>query len=140
MVVLGNKLGKQISHVVVPTSRQPVPVDKVSGCCLMLRSEFLRRNGYFDEGVFLYCEEPILSEKVRRARGRIVFQPRLLAVHAHEQKSKGIPSRNMLRYVDSRRYFTLHYANHRRIAKLGLSLSYVLLKWAHRIRLQLFGN
>lgn len=137
VVVLRNMLGRPISHVVVPASDHPVTVLKVSGCCLMLRTAFLRGNGYFDEGVFLYCEEPILSEQVRRARGRIVFQPRLMAVHAHEKKSKGNPSRNMLRHIESRSYFIRHYANYSPSATFGLSVSYALLKLAHRIRLRL---
>jgi GT2 family glycosyltransferase len=137
VVVLRNKVGKPISHVAVPAGEQPVTVQKVSGCCLMLRTGFLRDNGYLDEGVFLYCEEPILSEQVRRARGRIVFQPRLEAVHAHQKKSKGSPSRNMLRHIESRQYFIRHYANRGPLAKFGLSVSYALLKLAHRIRLRL---
>jgi GT2 family glycosyltransferase len=136
-VVLRNALGKPISHVSVPQGRQPVPVQKVSGCCLMLRTDFLRSNGYLDEGVFLYCEEPILAEQVRRAHGRIVFEPRLQAVHAHKKSSKGNPSRNMLRHIESRMYFIRRYANHGSIAQFGLSLSYALLKLAHRIRLRL---
>lgn len=137
VVVLRNRLGKPISHVVVPAGDQPVAVEKVSGCCLMLRTDFLRSNGYFDEGVFLYCEEPILSEQVRRVRGRIVFQPRLKAVHAHVKTSKGNPSRNMLRHIESRNYFIRYYARHGPVAKLGLSVSYALLKLVHRIRSRL---
>ena len=140
LVALRNKFGKPISHVLTPAGEQPVPVEKVSGCCLMLRSDFLRDNGYLDEGVFLYCEEPILAAQVRRAHGLIVFDPRLLAVHAHEKRSKGIPSRNMLHYIESRRYFTRRYSRHGRIARLGLSFSYGLLKVAHGIRLKLGGG
>jgi GT2 family glycosyltransferase len=136
-VVLRNMVGRPISHVAVPAGEQAVAVQKVSGCCLMLRTSFLRDNGYLDEGVFLYCEEPILSEQVRRVRGRIVFQPRLKAVHAHQKKSKGNPSRNMLWHIESRQYFIRHYANRGQIAKFALSVSYALLKLAHRIRLRL---
>lgn len=139
VVVFRNRLGKPISHVVVPDGESPVAVEKVSGCCLMLRTDFLRGNGYFDEGVFLYCEESILSEQVRRIRGRIVFEPGLKAVHAHEKTSKGNPSRNMLRHIASRSYFIRHYTNHGPIAKFGLQVSYALLKIAHRIRLRLLS-
>jgi GT2 family glycosyltransferase len=137
LVALRNKLGKPISHVAVPSGHDPVAVAKVSGCCLMLRTDFLRSNGYLDEGVFLYCEEPILSAKVRRARRSLVFDPRLVAVHAHEKKSKGNPSRNMLRHIESRTYFIRNYADHGPVARFGLSLSYGLLKVVHCIRLRL---
>jgi GT2 family glycosyltransferase len=136
VVVLRNALGRPVSHVSLPPGELPVPVEKVSGCCLMLRTDFLRSNGYLDEGVFLYCEEPILAEQVRRARARIVFQPRLRAVHAHRKGSKGNPSRNMLRHIESRMYFIRRYARHGPIAQFGLVLSYALLKLAHRIRLR----
>jgi len=135
---LRNKLFKPSSHVVLPPGNQPAAVRKVSGCCLMLRLDFLRGNGYLDEGVFLYCEEPILAEKVRRAGGHIVFQPHLLAVHAHRKSIKGNPSRNMLQHIKSRCYYLRHYSNYRPIARACLFVSYALLRFAHLIRLRFF--
>ena len=39
--------------------------EKVSGCCLLLRMDFMQNIGFFDENVFLYSEESILAKQVK---------------------------------------------------------------------------
>ena len=68
-----SRIFKKISHVIPVTKESVIAVPKVSGCCLMLRMSFLRQINYLDERVFLYCEEPILSAKVKRADAKIVY-------------------------------------------------------------------
>jgi len=59
-------------------------VPKICGCCFMVKMSFLRDINLFDEGVFLYSEEPILAKQVRNMGGEIVFTPFKRAIHAHQ--------------------------------------------------------
>lgn len=34
------------------------------GCCMLLRNSAMQETGYLDEETFLYCEEPILAERL----------------------------------------------------------------------------
>lgn len=39
--------------------------DSVNGCCFMIKANFLKSIGYFDEGTFIYCEELLLGQQVK---------------------------------------------------------------------------
>jgi GT2 family glycosyltransferase len=119
---------------VIPTADAPVEVPKVSGCCLMLRSDFLERIGNFDEHVFLYCEEPILSAQVRQLNGRILYVPSLRAVHAHVKSEKGSVARRMLQYIESRRYYLTNYSGYGALRRKLLLASYAALALVYRVR------
>lgn len=66
--------------------RDPLPeevtaIDVVSGAfMLMRRADFLAIGG-FDEGYFLHVDDIDLCNRVTQAGGRVLFQPRALAVH-----------------------------------------------------------
>lgn len=118
----------------------PTPVDKsvavpkVSGCCLMLRMSFLKSTDYLDQNVFLYCEEPILSARVRMRGGAIIYVPTLSAVHAHVRSEKGNASQRMLLFIKSRKYYLKHYSGYQWWKLRTLDLSYCALTMLHKIR------
>jgi GT2 family glycosyltransferase len=87
-------------------------VEKVSGCCLLVRIEFLRTVGFFDENVFLYCEEAILGVQVRRLGLKITYAHDLEAVHAHVSSAKGDPTWRVSQWIRSRRYYHAHYSGY----------------------------
>ena len=95
-------------------------VEKVSGCCMMLRLDFLIKTGLLDENVFLYCEEPILTSKVRDQKGEIVFNPNIVAVHAHESPKNKRNYKSTLAFVRSRVYYIKRYSNYNLIQKTML--------------------
>jgi GT2 family glycosyltransferase len=72
-------------------SSKPQLVEKVSGACFLIRMDFLRHIGFFDEKVFLYCEESILSSQVRRLGWHMMMDPCLYAIHAHRTNIKNDP-------------------------------------------------
>jgi GT2 family glycosyltransferase len=82
-------------------------VEKVSGCCMMIKSSFLRQDGLFDENTFLYSEEPILAYRVRAAGGRIVYMPDAHVRHIHCSTRLGI--RQYREFITSRIYFLKKY-------------------------------
>ncbi len=72
-----------------PLFSKPQRVEKVSGACFLIRTDFLLQIDYFDETVFLDCEEAILSAQVQRAGWNMMMDPRRHALHAHSSMAKG---------------------------------------------------
>jgi hypothetical protein len=83
---------------------------KVSGCCLLLRLDYLAALGYFDERVFLYCEEAILSRQVERAGKRMYYLADVQAVHRHIKSAKGDPRPRFRAWRRSRLYYIKNYS------------------------------
>jgi GT2 family glycosyltransferase len=103
--------------------RRTSDVEKVSGCCLLLRTEVLRELGFFDETVFLYCEEAILAAQLRRLGRKIVYMPELEAVHAHKVSAKGDSARRTSQWIRSRRYYHLNYSEYGPVRRFLLAVS-----------------
>ena len=102
---------------------------KVSGCCFMIRISFLEEINFFDEKVFLYCEEAILSRQVDLAGKRMYYLATAQAVHRHVKSDKGDPVKRFKVWGKSRCYFINRYSKDhwfgKQIAKLSMRL-YVL--------------
>lgn len=113
---------------------KPIPVPKVSGCCMLLRMSFLKSTNHLDERVFLYSEEAILSAKVKRAHGKIIFAPSLSAIHAHVATAKGNPARRMAFFIQSRVYYLYEYSGYAAWKLVMLDISYRALNLVHKIR------
>lgn len=90
---------------------------KVSGCCLMIRMSFISSIGFFDENVFLYCEESILSRQVEYAGKKMYYLADTQAVHAHIKTSKGNPGPRFKYWRNSRLYFIERYSGDCRLGK-----------------------
>lgn len=137
---LFKKFKQSVSYVLPIKSPTAIVVPKVSGCCFMINMSFLTKTNYLDEGVFLYCEEPILSARVRILRGNIIYVPWLSAVHAHIKSEKANASSRVLLSIKSRLYYLKHYSGYG-IAKLMLlKFSYAALAMLHRIKLLVANN
>lgn len=102
---------------------------KVSGCCFMIRMSFLKSINFFDEKVFLYCEEAILSRQVEMNGKKMYYLVAAQAVHRHVKSEKGDPVKRFKAWGKSRCYFIDKYSGWpwlaRQIAKLSMRM-YVL--------------
>lgn len=111
---------------------------KVSGCCLLVRMDFMKRIGYFDERVFLYCEEAILSRQVERCGMTMHYIADVQAIHAHVKNEKGDPIMRFGHWRKSRVYFIDNYSEDccfgRMMAKLSMGIYVVLMTMALRIK------
>lgn len=111
---------------------------KVSGCCLMVRLDFIQQIGFFDKNVFLYVEEAILSRQVERAGRKMYYTAETTAVHAHVKSEKGDPVRRFKAWRDSRIYFIKHYSGDgwmgRQISILSIKMYTWMLILAKTIR------
>ncbi|RKE79225.1 glycosyltransferase family 2 protein [Rhizobium sp. AG855] len=123
-----------------PKPGRPTGNDKLSGCCFLVRSTFLERIGYFDENVFLYCEEAILAEQVRRAGLNSVYTGEISAVHAHRTAEKGDPVRRLSLWAQSRRYYHARYRGTGRASLVALRISYGVMLAMARMRAWVQGG
>ncbi len=60
---------------------EPLHVEALSGCCLMLRTDVLREIGAFDEEMFCYFEEVDWEYRARKAGWSIGFVPIESIIH-----------------------------------------------------------
>lgn len=86
--------------------------EKVSGCCLLVRMDFIKSIGFFDENVFLYCEEPILAKQVEYSGKRIYYLYDAKAVHYHLECQKGKVKPRMRAMFKSRNYYLRKYSGY----------------------------
>ncbi|MCK9504235.1 MAG: glycosyltransferase family 2 protein [Porticoccaceae bacterium] len=97
--------------------------DKLSGSCFLISSKFLKEIDFFDEGVFLYCEESILSSRIKDLGLKIVYNGHLSARHMHDASVKGDQFRRLSIWSSSRRYFLENYSGYGYFSRLMLGAS-----------------
>ena len=84
----------------------------LSGCCFLVRMEFLKTCGFFDENVFLYCEEAIFAKQIQRAGMKLYYTDETYAVHRHIKAEKGNPYKRLKIMCDSRDYKNKYYSDY----------------------------
>ncbi len=62
-------------------------VDWMIGSCLMIRADFYRRVGGFDERFFMYFEDTDLCRRAWRSGLRVVYLPEAVVIHDHARGS-----------------------------------------------------
>lgn len=109
--------------------------EKVSGCCFFISKEFLKKNNYLDESVFMYCEEPILAKSVAKLGYKVLYLKDVTASHEHyEQRKNGNSKTRMLYFLKSRLYYIDNYSGYIPIIKQLCVLSRKLEMFVWRIR------
>lgn len=87
--------------------------EKVSGCCFFISREFLLKNDYLDETVFMYCEEPILAKSIIKQGFRELYIKEMTAYHEHYHHTKpGNRASKMKLFMDSRVYYIEEYSGY----------------------------
>lgn len=87
--------------------------EKVSGCCFFISREFLEKNRFLDESVFMYCEEPILAKCVSRLGYRELYIKEVTANHEHYvNKKDGNNKGKMHMFIKSRIYYIRQYSDY----------------------------
>jgi GT2 family glycosyltransferase len=70
----------------------PIEVDWVSGGCLLLKRELLRRAGGMDESFFLYSEDVEWCSRIKRNGWRIYYLPFTYIIHNTRRNPLGDPN------------------------------------------------
>lgn len=96
------------------SSPEPIQVYKISGACLMFKTSSLIDIQFLDENVWLSSEEAIISEKIKKRKGRIIFQPLTTLIHKKAQTPRPKSDRyNILKnHYKQRKYFYINYRNY----------------------------
>ena len=87
----------------------PTEVEVVSGSCMLLRAGLLEEIGLLDERTFLFWEEFILSEKIRKTRFGTVLVPRSRVVHKGGGSVGTVGWRASSCYLSSLNHYLAHY-------------------------------
>ena len=124
--LFGNKSKNNDTYKFIDNYKENHYCHKVSGCCFMIRTSFLKEIDFFDEKVFLYCEEAILSRQVEMASKRMYYLATAQAVHRHVKNEKGDPVKRFKAWGKSRCYFIDRYSNDhwfgKQVAKISMKL------------------
>jgi len=94
----------------LPRSRRVRRVGWLSAACLLCRREVLEAAGGFDEDFFLYFEDIDLCARLRKAGGRLLFDPSVTVVHEGGSTTAPRPAASRFEY---RRSQVLFYRKHR---------------------------
>ena len=97
--------------------------DILIGSCIFIRLGFVKNIGYFDENVFLYCEEPILGKQVASAGMKMYYLNDAVATHYHiPSKKESFIKRHDI-YWKSRWYYLTHYAGYNNLQLILMWIS-----------------
>ena len=78
---------KGLTQKYVPSNREPIAVNSISGACMFLSKSAVAKVGKFTEEVFMYYEDLDYCRRARRVGLKIVFHPGITIVHEHGQSS-----------------------------------------------------
>jgi GT2 family glycosyltransferase len=105
---------------------RPVVCDWMSGSLMLVRRSALVEVGGFDEGYFLYCEEPDVCLRLRRAGWFVEYRPEVTIVHHGGNEASDSQHAAQLAYA-RRLYMERHFSQSRRVAgTLAQALGYAL--------------
>lgn len=107
--------------------------DILMGSCIFVRISFIKQIGYFDENIFLYCEETILGKQVIAVDMKMYYLHDITAIHAHIESQKGSFIKRHDLYWHSRWYYLSHYAGYNRYQLALMWLSKKLFYASKRI-------
>jgi len=82
-----------------------------TGCCMLVRADVLKKVGILDERYFLYYEDADFSQRIRRARYKIIYQPEAIVWHKNAGSGGGSGSELQDYYITRNRLlFGMSYA------------------------------
>lgn len=117
-------LSKKIFYKKAALDVNFIEISKFYGSCLFINIPLVARLGFFDENVFLYTEEAILSEKIKKADYKMFLYTGLKFLHAHK---KGQSSDwNFKVWKNSRMYFLKNYKSYNKIMLLLMNIAIML--------------
>ena len=113
----------------IPVTGNILEIELPSGSCMLLDKQFFMDIGSFDENTFLYCEEDILFEKIKKLGRKNYLDTSLKCIHLGATTTKSqAPSRFILKCsINSNHYLLTHYSNAGKLYLLAMKFFYFLL-------------
>jgi N-acetylglucosaminyl-diphospho-decaprenol L-rhamnosyltransferase len=108
---------------------RPVPVDWVSGACMLLRREAYEAAGRFDAVYFMYFEEMDFCLRLARAGWRVVYDPGAEVTHILGGSTRSAPYRKVWNHHRSAlRFYCRRYARDPRLLLAPLVALFLALR------------
>ncbi len=82
---------------------------RLMGCLMLVNLEAMEKAGWFDEGTFLYAEEPILSERLFKKGYKVAYVDSLYVKHMHGVTTSELGSKKELLRLNSDLYYFKKY-------------------------------
>ncbi len=103
-------------------------IELATGCCFMLKAAVIKEVGMFNDKYFLYYEDADLTERIKNAGYKIIYEPSAFMWHKNAESSGGSGSLLQDYYITrNRMLFGMTYAPLRtKIALLRESLRTIL--------------
>jgi GT2 family glycosyltransferase len=92
----------------------------LSGCFLACKTSALHDVGYFDTETFLFAEELILINKIRKKGYKIIYMPEIAVIHDHSETTKKLPWQELEKHLNKSMLYYL--TNYKRIGQLSIKL------------------
>lgn len=105
----------------------------VHGCCFMIKADLFEDIGFFDENVFLYCEEKILYEEIKKRGYMVVYEPDAEIVHIGSTSIGGWTSPVSLRCFAVSELYCLYKYEHN-FKGIKRALAVFLTKLSYKLR------
>jgi N-acetylglucosaminyl-diphospho-decaprenol L-rhamnosyltransferase len=103
-------------HMVGVDRSRPIPVDWVSGACMLVRRPAFEQVGGFDPGYFMYFEEMDFCLRLARTGWQVVFDPLAEVKHVVGGSTRSAPYRKVLYHHRSAlRFYRRRYARDPRL-------------------------
>lgn len=80
-----------------------VETDLATGCCFLIKASVLRKVGLFDDKFFLYYEDADLTQRIKRAGYKIMYEPKAVLWHKNAVSSGGSGSKLQDYYISRNR-------------------------------------
>lgn len=119
LVQLCRLLGKQRK----PLVPQNGYCDILHGCCIMVNIPIIIQLGFFDENLFLFCEEVTLGKQVKMHNKKMYYLHDTIAIHRHIDSTKGSIRNRYKLFWESKVYYLKKYSGYKGIVLMLIYLS-----------------
>lgn len=110
-------------------------VYRPQGCCMLLDLYKVQQIGYMDEKTFLYCEEIILAERLRKGGYKSANLLNARVIHNHSKTVKTYIQKKQLQKIKLKS-FSYYLKNYRRYNQLEIKICCLF----YRIKLLVLGE
>lgn len=127
---------KKMHYPIEKVNHNIIEVEAVSGSFFCIKGHVLESIGYFDENVFLYYEENILSKKIQKTNMNIVINGNVEVFHNHSVTIDKVHT-NIQKYKNLKRsqyYFQTKYNHAGFLNQITMKLVFKIVEWGLQIR------
>ena len=106
-------------------------VYRPQGCCMMVDLNKMNEVNYFDENTFLYCEEPILAEKLLTKGYRCICNTSISIIHNHSKTVKSTYDIEKIIKINNES-FSYYLKEYRKFNKFEIKICCMFNSWKMR--------